>query len=388
MKKDTVLAHAGRDPKAHDGAVNTPVYHVSTVVFDNVDDLLSTEKMPHGVMSYGRRGSPTTYALEDAVAALEGAEGCVLAPSGLGAVALALDTYLAPGDHLLMVDNVYAPSRKVCETLLKSKGVDVEYYDPAAGAGIAGLIRPETKVIFTESPGSLTFEVQDVPAICDAARTAGVTTMIDNTWSGGYLFDALGHGVDISIQAGTKYIVGHSDVMLGTICASGDHLERLRTAWKHRGHATSPDDAYLALRGLRTMAVRLARHHETGLKLADWLEGQPAVERVLHPGLPSFPSHGLWKRDFTGASGLFGAVLKPVRQEAVTAMLEGMHLFAMGFSWGGFESLMIPTFPKGIRTATQWDSTYPSVRLHAGLEDPGDLIDDLKAGFDRLDAAA
>jgi cystathionine beta-lyase len=388
MKKDTLLTHAGRDPRRHDGAVNTPVYHASTVVFDSVEALLSSDKMPHGVMSYGRRGSPTTFALEEAMAALEGAEGCVLAPSGLAAVALALDTFVGPGDHLLMVDSVYAPSRKVCETILKPKGVDVEYYDPAVGAGIAALLRPETKAVFLESPGSLTFEVQDVPAICAAARAAGAVTMIDNTWGAGYLFDALARGADISIQAATKYVVGHSDVMMGTLCAGGDHLERLRTAWKQRGYSTGPDDAYLALRGLRTMAVRLARHHETGLTLARWLETHPAVERVLHPGLPSCPGHDLWKRDFTGASGLFGVVLKPASAAAVAAMLEGMDLFALGFSWGGFESLMIPAFPKSIRTATAWDEAGPLVRIHAGLEDADDLIADLDAGFARLAAAS
>jgi len=388
MKKDTLLAHAGRNPAAFNGAVNPPVYHVSTVVFDTVDALRSTEKMPHGTMSYGRRGNPTTYALEEAVMALDGGDGCILTPSGLASITLALETFLGHGDHLLMTDNVYGPSRGVCEKLLKVNGVAVEYYDPKIGAGIAELIRPETKVVFLESPGSQTFEVQDVPAICEVARARGVVSMIDNTWSGAYYMDAFALGCDVSIQAATKYIVGHADVMLGTISAKGEVYERLREAWKLHGMSVGADDCYLALRGLRTMGVRMPRHYETGLKIAAWLESHPLVERVLHPALPSFPGHELWKRDFTGACGLFGMILKPCSDTAVKAMLENMDLFSMGFSWGGYESLLIPANPKSIRTATSWDAAGPTLRLHAGLEDADDLIADLKAGFERLGKAS
>ncbi|MHC8509674.1 MAG: cystathionine beta-lyase [Rhodospirillales bacterium] len=386
MKKDTLLTHAGRDPEAYGGAVNTPVYHVSTVVFPDVESLLGSSARPHGEMSYGRRGTPTTFALEQAVAALEGGDGCVLTPSGLAAVVLALETFLSPGDHLLMVDSAYGPTRGVCEKHLKPRGILVDYYDPRIGGGIKDLIRPETRVVYMESPGSWTFEVQDVPAIAEAARRAGAVSIIDNTWSGGYFLDALGLGCDVSVQAATKYIVGHADVMMGTVTAAGEACERLRAAWNARGLASGPDDCYLALRGLRSMAVRLARHQETALRLAEWLEAQPLVESVLHPALPSSPDHALWKRDFTGASGLFGFTLKPsVPQGAANALAEERELYSMGFSWGGFESLLIPTFPAKIRTATAWEAG-PAFRLHAGLEDPDDLLDDLKAGFQRLES--
>lgn len=388
MKKDTLLTHAGRSPEAHSGAVNTPVYRVSTVIHPDAGSLAASSHQPHGVMSYGRRGTPTTFALENAVAALEGGDGCVLTSSGLAAVVLALETFLDAGDHLLMADSVYGPTRAACDNYLKSRGVSVDYYAPRAGAGIKDLIRPETRVVYMESPGSWTFEVQDVPALAGAARRAGAVSIIDNTWAAGYFFDALGAGCDVSVQAATKYITGHADVMMGTVTASGGAYEHLRAAWKARGLSSAPDDCYLALRGLRSMAARLARHQETGLRLAEWLEAQPLVESVLHPALPSSPDHALWRRDFTGASGLFGFTLKPsVPQKAADALAEERTLFSMGFSWGGFESLLIPVFPAAARTAEAWESG-PVMRLHAGLEDPDDLIEDLKTGFEKLARAA
>ncbi len=384
MKKDTRLTHAGLDPHANHGVVNPPVYHASTILYPTVEALEHADKTPFEGTRYGRRGTPTTFALEKAVADLEGGYRSIAVPSGLSAITTALMAFLKAGDHLLMVDTTYQPTRRFCDTVLAGFGVETTYYDPMADVG--PLIRPDTRVVFLESPGSLTFEVQDVPAAAAAARAAGAVSMIDNTWSAGLLFRPLEHGVDISIQAATKYIVGHSDVMLGVIITSEDAFLRTARAASMLGTSAAPDDCYLALRGLRTLSVRLARHQETALRVARWLQGRPEVARVLHPALPDCPGHAVWKRDFTGSNGLLSIVLQEAPKRAVTAMLDGMKLFGMGYSWGGYESLIIPFDPGRARSATGWSGSGPCLRLHCGLEDAGDLVEDLEAGFERLNA--
>lgn len=383
-KQDTLIVTLGRDPAANFGIVNPPVYHASTVLYPSLE-ALKTRGQP---VTYGRRGTPTSFALQDAIAALEGGYKTVLTPSGLSAVSTALLSHLRAGDHLLMVDSVYGPTRHFCDTLLKAHGVEVEYYDPLIAAGIKTRFRKNTKVVFVESPGSLTFEVQDIPAIAEAAHQAGARVIMDNTWASPLFFKPFAHGVDISVQAVTKYICGHSDVMMGAITAN-------ESAWKATlaGHGASglcagPDDIYLALRGLRTLSVRLERHMKTGLQLASWLQARPEVARVIHPALPEDKGHALWKRDFTGASGLFSFILKPCSDKALAALLDHMELFGMGYSWGGFESLIIPSDPNEVRSATRFEAEGPLLRLHAGLEDAEDLIADLAAGFARLKAAS
>jgi cystathionine beta-lyase len=389
MKRDTVLVTAGRDPHANHGVVNPPVYHASTITFATVADLeaKSRDRFKPGVTYYGRYGTPTTFAFEQAVAAAEGGHRAVTLSSGKAAIVAALAAFLEAGDHLLMVDTAYGPTRVLCDRVLKRFGVATSYYDPLIGAGIAELIRPRTKVVFTESPGSQTFEVQDVPAIAEAAHEAGCVVLMDNTWASPHLFKPFAHGVDVSIQAATKYIVGHSDAMMGVITTTEAVHERVRAAAFDLGASAGPDDVYLALRGLRTLAVRLERHMRNALKVAEWLAQRPEVDRVLYPALPGDPGHALWRRDFLGASGLFGVVLAPAPKAAVAAMLDGLELFAMGYSWGGYESLIVLTDPAPLRTATRWQAPGPSLRLHVGLEDPDDLIADLDAGFARLNAA-
>lgn len=383
---DTRLTTAGRDARANFGIVNPPVYHASTVTFPTVQALHDADKNKFNQVYYGRYGTPTTFAFEQAVADLEGAQHCVALPSGMAAIAVALMANLHAGDHVLITDSAYYPTIKFAEGFLKKMGVETSYFDPMLGADIKDLMRPNTKVVFTEAPGSITFEVQDIPAICKVAHDAGAVVILDNTWSAGYHFKPFEHGVDMSVQAATKYIVGHSDAMLGTVTCNDEKL------WKHAkitqvglGYSTGPDDCYLGLRGIRTLAVRLQRHEETGLKLAHWLAQRPEVETVLHPALPSCPGHEIFKRDFTGSSGLFGVVLKEGPDAAAVArMLDGMERFAMGYSWGGFESLIIPSDPGQIRTAYTWPHKGPLLRIHAGLEDSGDLIRDLEAGLKRL----
>ena len=382
MRDATKLVAEGRDPERHFGVVNPPVFRASTILYPNVEAFEAPREV-RGVY-YGRAGTPTTFALEDAIAALEGARGAVLTGSGKTAIAQALMTFLKAGDHLLMVDSAYAPTRQLCDRVLSRFGVETTYYDPLIGAGIERLIRPETKVIFMESPGSLTFEVQDVPAISGVARGRGVLTIIDNTWATPLYFKALAHGVDISIHAGTKYICGHSDVMMG-VASTGEALyPQLRHGMQDLGAFISPDDCYQGLKGLRTLAVRLERHQANAMRLATWLQARPEVERVLYPALRDDPGHALWRRDFDGASGLFGILLKPCPKEAWHDMVNGLELFGLGASWGGYESLIMPNHPERYRTATTWDSSFPSLRIHAGLEDVDDLIADLEAGFARL----
>lgn len=383
--KETLLAHAGLDPFANHGVVNPPVYHASTIVFPTLAALEEADRTPYEGTRYGRRGTPTTFALEEAVAALEGGYRSIAVPSGLAAITISLLAFLKTGDHLLMVDTTYGPVRRFCDTMLKGLGIETTYYDPLVDP--APLIRPNTRVIYMESPGSLTFEVQDIPRAVAAARASNAVSILDNTWSAGLYFSPFRHGVDVSIQAATKYIVGHSDVMLGTITTTEARFLRAKRAASFLGVCAGPDDCYLALRGLRTLAVRLARHQNTALTVAHWLRSRPEVARVLHPALPDCPGHDIWRRDFSGSNGLLSIVLHDVPKPALAAMLDELKLFAMGYSWGGYESLIVPFDPRTARTATPWTGGRTCLRLHCGLEDPDDLIADLDAGFARLAAA-
>ena len=391
MKDETLIIRAGRHPHDNHGAVNPPVYHASTILADSLADYEQKSRERVADMPgtyYGRFGTPTTLALEEAVAALEGGYKAHVYPSGLAACSGALLAFLSAGDHVLMTDSVYGPTRSLANGLLKRFGVSTTFYDPLIGAGIEALIQPNTKVIYLESPGSLTFEVQDVPAITGVAHRRGVTTIIDNTWGTPFYFKPFEHGVDVSVQAATKYIVGHSDAMLGIVTANKEHWLRLRATTNELGQSAGPDDVYLAQRGLRTMAVRLKQHWQTGVQLAEWIARQPEVQRVLHPALPGDPGHALWRRDFRGACGLFGVVLKPVKHEAFAAMIDGLELYGIGASWGGYESLVVPFVPQKLRSATQWPDPGPCFRIHAGLEHIDDLVADMEAGFKRLRAAA
>ncbi len=383
--KATEVTEVGRDPFANFGIVNPPVYHASTVLFPTVAEMERIGKAPFDNVYYGRHGTPTTFAFEQAVAELEGGHRAIATGSGLAAIGAALMAFLRAGDHLLMVNSAYSPTRKLCDTLLKGFGVETTYYDPLVGAGIKNLIRPNTRAVFCESPGSLTFEIQDVPAIAEAAHAAGAVALLDNSWATPLYFQPFSHGVDVAIEAGTKYLVGHSDAMIGAIVTSEAHYRRVKTTAAILGAAPGPDDCYLALRGIRTLAVRLARHRETALRLAEWLKSRAEVARVLHPAFPGCPGHEVWRRDFTGASGLFSIVLAKRHDEAALArMLDGMELFKMGYSWGGYESLILPADPAPFRTAAPWQAPGPLIRLHAGLEDADDLIADLEASFTRL----
>ena len=390
FRPDTQLAHLGRDSANNHGIVNPPVYHASTVLYDSLADVRARQKpLRKGHTQYGRAGTPTTFAFEDTVAALEGGFGAVALPSGLAAVAASYLAFTARGDHILVSDSVYQPNRNFCEGPLKDFDVETEFYDPCVGADIAKLIRPNTRLVFVESPGSLTFEVQDLPAIATAAHARGVLVLADNTWASPLYCRALDLGADLAIHAGTKYLVGHADAMLGVIVAKSEELyQQVRTRSQLYGYAVGPDDIYLGLRGIRTLSLRLARHQETGLKLARWLQTRPEVAEVFHPALPESTGHPLWRRDFKGASGLFGLALKPCSETQVAALLDGLKLFGMGFSWGGYESLCVFTNPKDIRSAVPWRHEGPTLRIHAGLEDAEDLISDFAAGLDRLIAAA
>lgn len=381
-RPETTVVTAGRKPFDHHGLVNPPVYHASTLLHRTVDTL-EKHKPPY---TYGRRLTPTIEALQDAICELEGGAGTVLCPSGLQACTLALMSVASSGDHVLVTDSVYGPTRTFCDRTLARFGIVTTYFDPLAGAGIERLFKANTRAVFLESPGSLTFEVQNVPAIAEAAHAASIAVILDNTWATPLFFDAFGHGADISVIAATKYVVGHSDAMLGTVTANEKHLRRLRDTHGNLGLTVGPDDIYLGQRGLRTMAVRLKQHQANAARLTDWLSTRPEVERVLYPALPSDPGHAIWKRDFKGASGLFGIELKPCSDAAVAAMLNGMRLFGMGWSWGGYESLIVPAHIT--RTAKPFDAKGPVIRIHAGLENVDDLLADLDDGLERLKKAA
>lgn len=389
MKRATKIVSLGRDKKWTKGVINPPVVRASTVVFESLEHLAkAAEGRGKGELFYGRRGTDTHFALQAAIAELEGGVGTALYPSGAAAISGALLSFLKSGDHLLMVDSVYEPTRDLCDKLLAGLGIATTYYDPMIGAGIAELIQPNTKVLYLESPGSITMEVQDVPTLCQIAHQHGLVAMLDNTWSSPINCRPFELGVDISIQAATKYIVGHSDVMMGTATANEQHWEQLRENSYLLGQCVSADDAYLALRGLRTLGVRMAQQEKNALTIAHWLESRPEVDHIRHPAFASCPGHEFFKRDYLGSNGLFSFVLKTGDRQAMKAFVEGMEHFKMGFSWGGYESLIVAEFGiDKIRTVTQWDSSKPMFRLHIGLEDTEDLIADLKAAFTRYHAA-
>ena len=380
-KDETVATHAGRMSAEHFGAVNTPVYRASTILYRDYEDI-KHGKPPY---TYGRRGTPSSKSFEDAITELEGGTRTVVCPSGLNAIALGILSVCGAGDHILVTDTAYGPTRSVCDRTFKRFGIETSYYDPLIGAGIAELMRPNTKAVFCESPGSLTFEVQDLPAIAESAHARGASVLMDNTWATPLLFKPLAYGADLSIQAATKYVGGHADVMLGYVTANERHAARLLETHGNMGLYASGDDCFLGLRGLRTMGVRLARHGETALAMARWLEKHPAVSRVLYPALENDPGHAIWKRDFKGASGLFGVVLKPAPEKALAAFMDSLKLFGLGYSWGGYESLIVPAH--AVRTARKFEAEGPLVRIHAGLEDAGDLIADLENGLEHYIAA-
>ncbi|MBY3123506.1 cystathionine beta-lyase [Rhizobium laguerreae] len=377
---NTRLTHIGNDPFDYHGFINPPVVHASTVLFPNARAMETrTQKY-----TYGTRGTPTTDALCEAIDALEGSAGTILVPSGLAAVTIPFLGFVAAGDHALVVDSVYGPTRHFCDTMLKRLGVEVEYYHPEIGAGIETLFRPNTKLVHTEAPGSNTFEMQDIPAISAVAHRHGAVVMMDNTWATPVYFRPLDHGVDISIHASTKYPSGHSDILLGTVSVNAEHWERLKEANGVLGICGAPDDAYQILRGLRTMGLRLERHYESALDIAEWLEGREDVARVLHPALPSFPSHHLWKRDFKGASGIFSFVLAadgPEKSRAKAhAFLDALRIFGLGYSWGGFESLALHANLND-RKIAKAPTEGPVIRLQIGIEDVADLKADIERGF-------
>lgn len=385
LREKTRLALAGRDPTDSYGFVNPPIVRGSTVVYPNTQDFLVRKAR----YTYGTQGNPTIDALLAAVNTMEGGAGSVVVPSGLLACTLPMLAMLSAGDHVLVTDSVYRPTRIFCDRMLPRYGIEVSYYDPAVGADIAALFRPNTKAVWTEAPGSQTFEMQDIPAIVAAAHARDVLVMMDNTWATPLFFDAHAFGVDLSVQAGTKYFAGHSDVLIGTVSARTAELyKRLREAWETLGLIIAPEDAFLTLRGIRTMAVRLKEQMPAGIAMANWLAARPEVARVLHPALPSDPGHAIWKRDFTGATSLFAIELHPVSMKAVAAMLDDLTLFGMGASWGGYESLVLPFDCTPYRTATKPGFKGPTIRLHIGLEDLEDLKEDLDAGFARLKAAS
>jgi cystathionine beta-lyase len=385
LKIETALVTAGRDTKAQKGFVNPPVVHGSTVLYPTADDL----RAHRGEFRYGRHGTPTTRALQQALMALEGPQcaGVGIAQSGAAAISTALLAVLKSGDHLLVCDNAYQPTRNFCNGMLARYGVETTYFDPLIGSGITALFKPNTKAVLVEAPGSQSFEMPDVRAIASAAHAHGAIVIDDNTWATPLFHRSLEQSVDISVQAATKYIGGHSDIMFGTISANAKTWPAISEAIRLLGVCAGPDDVFLAIRGLRTLAVRLEQHQRSAMEMARWLAQRPEVSRVLYPALESDPGHAIWKRDFTGASGLFSIVLKPVPQNAVDAMLDSLKLFGMGYSWGGFESLIIPFDCSGYRTATKWAPEGPTLRLHIGLENVEDLKADLARGFEILHAA-
>jgi len=381
MKKDTILAHAGRDPRRYQGMVNTPVFRASTILHDDLESYEAPRDEDYQRISYGRHGTPTTRALEEAVAQLEGGYRAVALPSGLAAIVAAICAFVKTGDHLLVVDSVYGPARNFCEARLKPNGVEVEYYDPHVGAGIAALIRSNTRAVFCESPGSLTFEMQDIPAIAAAAHAKGVPVLADTTWGTPYFFRSFEHGVDVSIHAATKYICGHSDVMMGIIVTGEKHWRTVRKTVADYAWSAAPDDCYLALRGLRTLGVRMAHQMRSAMRVATWLKARPEVKQVLYPALEGGPGHTIWKRDFSGAAALFSFVMQSAHSKQVPAFIDALELFGIGSSWGGYESLAVIAHAERYRSATKWDPGGTTVRLHIGLEDPDDLTADLERGF-------
>ena len=384
----TLLSHAGREPSRQYGAVNPPVVRTSTVVFDSLEEFeaIKDPRRVEGRYAYGRLGTITTVSLEKLASALEGAADSFLVPSGLAAITTALMALVKAGDHLLVVDCVYAPARNFCQNVLGAFGVETEFVPADVGAEIERLIRPNTKAIYLESPGSLTFEMQDLRAVAAVARRHGVRTLVDNTWASPLGLRPLDLGIDISLHAATKHFVGHSDAMLGIVCCNEETAPAVLAMRRALGHSVGSEEAYLGQRGARTLQVRLERSSASALAVCRWLQQRPEVAQVLYPPLPEDPGHALWQRDFTGACGLFSIVLKrPYELPAVAAMLEGYDYFSIGASWGGYESLVLRGRPQ--RSVAPWQAPGPLVRYYVGLEDPDDLIADLDAGFARLAAA-
>lgn len=386
VKNETLLATLGSSPEDHHGVVNLPIYRASTILFPTYDAFMAADNGSWPTPIYGRYGTPSTIALEEALAEVDKADHAIVTSSGLAAIVITLVAFLRAGDHVLIPDSVYGSTRRFCDMELKRLGVDVQYYDPLVGADIAKLFKANTKMVFVESPGSLTFEVQDVPAIAKVARAKNIVVVSDSTWATSLFFDAFKHGVDVNIQSATKYISGHSDLVMGVITCKSEHYKRLHQAYKNMGMTPSGDNCFLALRGLRSLAVRLSRHFDNAMKVASWLEKQPEVEKVFYPALPGSPGHDLWKRDMTGASSLFAFALKPVDERKLAAFFDGIELFGMGYSWGGYESLIVPVQIQKCRTATTWKYEGPLVRIHIGLEHVDDLIADLDAALKRLKA--
>lgn len=384
MKKDTLLTQVGRDPARYEGMVNTPVFRTSTVIHPNLASYETRPPEGEKTVRYGRYGTPTTFALEEAVARMEGGFRAAAVPSGLAAITAALCAFLKTGDHLLISDSVYGPTRSFCEHQLKRYGVEVEYYDPLIGSGISERMKANTKVVFCEAPGSLTFEMQDIPAIAEVAHAQGAVVLADTTWGTPYFFRSFEHGVDVSIHAATKYIAGHSDVMLGLVVTNEQCWMPVRKTITDYGYIASPDDCFLALRGFRTIGVRMKHQMGSALRIAKWLQSRPEVKQVIYPALETDPGHALWKRDFEGAASLFACVLNPVGDSAVAAFVDALDLYGIGSSWGGYESLITVVHADAYRSATRWNPGGPALRLHIGLEDPDDLIADLERGFTAL----
>lgn len=391
MSKDhgiaTRLTQLGRDLDGSGVSVNPPVYRASTFVFSSLAELDEAWKTPFSGRLYGRNGTPTSAAFETAVADISDAHAAVACASGVAGIMAVFLAFLNSGDHVLIPDSVYDIARRCAERTLRRMGIEITYYDPAIGAGVEALVQPNTKLIYMESPGSGTFDMQDVPAIVAVAQKHGIRTALDNTWATPLFFPPHERGVDMAIEAGTKYLSGHSDLLLGLVSANAEWFPRLRETFDAFAMCAGPEDVFLALRGLRTMELRLREAERQGLEMARWLEARPEVTRVLHPAFPSCPGHDIWKRDFLGASGLFSVILKPCSRKALAAMLDGLELFGMGYSWGGYESLVIPFDCKSYRTATTWNPGGPALRFSIGLEHADDLKADLAAGFERMAAA-
>jgi cysteine-S-conjugate beta-lyase len=386
MKLTTRLAQKGRKPKSRPGTVNLPVARASTVVFASLAEMEAAQKgfdADEPVPTYGIANMPLRVAFEELMVEIEGGHRAVTCPNGLAAVTTAILACVKAGDHLLVVDSVYGPTRRFCDRTLAGLGVETTYYDPLIGAGIAQLMRANTRAVYLESPGSLTFEVQDFPAIARAARQRGAAVIHDNTWATGMYFPSFEHGADLVVQAATKYPAGHSDLLMGAVVANQAWWPRLRDVARDLGQTASPDDLFLAIRGMRTLDVRIKRHEQSALEVARWLQGLPEVKRVLHPALPQDPGHALWKRDFRGSTGLFAVELVSASRAQLAAFIEGLEHFALGYSWGGYESLIVPANLRYARTTRPWTGG-PLLRLHIGLEDPADLIADLRQGLQRM----
>ncbi len=389
MKQDTKLIALGRAPVRAQGPVNLPVHRASTILSEHLDGYVHRFEGDnrYNNVTYGATGTQNSRALAEAVAAIEGGHRTVVTGSGLSAVTMAVSAVVDAGDHVLVPDSVYGPTRRFCAEILSRYGVESSFYDPAIGAGIVGSMRENTRLVYTEAPGSVTFEMQDVPAITKAAHERGALVAMDNTWATPIFFRPIEHGVDISIQAGTKYLAGHSDLVIGMITTATDEVFKTIADQTYAfGDVASPDDCFLALRGMRSLSVRLERQSASAMKVARWLESRSEVKRVLYPALESDPGHALWKRDFAGASSLFGLAMHTTDEAAIARMVDGLALFRIGSSWGGYESLVAYNRMPIARAVIPWTETPFLLRMHIGLEDPDDLIADLEAGLARLDA--